>query len=177
MKGYSAPYSRKFNFPRNRGRVRPIRACMKKRRRGRPARSAGPTFPRDEVKRILLEGECVPQPGGSSRRVFPGQRALARRYGVSPSTISRFAQRLGIAATRLAHRARTRIPWDQIERLLVEGTLHQHQTGKLVLVFPELADLATEFEVSVPALARFIKQQRCLERRAALLTPASVTVE
>jgi hypothetical protein len=149
---------------------------MKKRRRGRPARAAGPTFPRDEVKRILLEGESVPQPGGSPRRVFPGQRALARRYGVSPSTISRFARRLGIAATRRA-RERTRIPWGQIERLLVEGKLHQHQNGKLVLVFPELADLATEFDVSVPALARFAKQQRCLERRAALLTPASVTVE
>jgi AraC-like DNA-binding protein len=109
--------------------------------------------------------------------VFPGQGALARRYGVSPSTISRFAQRLGIAATRHAHRERTRIPWGQIERLLVEGRLHQHQNGKLVLVFPELAELATEFDVSVPALARFVKQQRCLERRAALLTPASVTVE
>jgi hypothetical protein len=163
-------------FLRNPGGVRPIRAHMNKRRRGRPARGSGPVFPRDEVKGILVDGELVPHPAGPPRRVFTGPRGLARRYGVSPSTISRFARKLGIGARR-AQRARTAIPWDEIDRLLVEGRLHQHQNGKLVLVFPELAELATEFDVSVPALARFVKQQRCLERRAALLTPASVTVE
>jgi hypothetical protein len=158
-------------FLRNPGGVRPIRAHMNKRRRGRPARGSGPVFPRDEVKGILVDGELVPQPAGPPRRVFTGPRGLARRYGVSPSTISRFARKLGIGARR----ARTAIPWDEIDRLLVEGKLFRIGDERLVLVFPDLVELATRFGVSVPRLTRFAKERQCAERRAALLTPGGRT--
>ena len=145
---------------------------MRERKRGRPPRAAGSIFPRDQVKQILLEGELAPQPGDPPRRVFPGLRALARRYGVSPSTLSRFAQQVGIVVAQPSQRNRAKVRWAEIERLLVEGKLHQHGDGNLVLVFPDLAELAMRFGVPIPELARFAKQRRCLQRRAALLNPA-----
>jgi hypothetical protein len=149
-----------------------------KRRRGRPARSSVPAFPQDEVKRILIDGEMVPQSAGPSKLEFPGPRALARRYGVSPSTISRFAQKLGLATVNDGRRHRggqrqpsrpDTVPWDEIERLLVEGQTFRHSDGRLVLVFLELAELASQFGVSVAILSHFAKEQRCRERRRALL--------
>ena len=73
---------------------------MKKWKVGRPTRAEGPAFPRDVVIRILVQGELVPQAAGPPRREFPGPRALAARYGVSPSSISRFAKRLRLAEAR-----------------------------------------------------------------------------
>jgi hypothetical protein len=75
---------------------------MKKRKAGRPPRGSGPRFPRDEVARVLVDGELVFHPNGQLKREFPGVRALANRYDVSPSTISRFARSLNISST---HRA------------------------------------------------------------------------
>jgi hypothetical protein len=153
---------------------------MKKRQPGRPPRADGHVFPHDEVTRILLDGEMVPQPNGPPRREFPGPRALAERYGVSPSTICRFAQKLGIAngqrsLTEQATRSTVRvsIPWGKIERLLIEGEAFRRLDGRLVFVIPDWANVAARFGVPVSTLRHFAKERCCVERRNAIMSPVT----
>jgi len=152
---------------------------MKNRKPGRPSRADGPAFPQDELAHILVHGELVPQRDGSARREFPSARALARRYDVSPSTITRFAEKLHFAYTRRARpereirprRDRRAIPWSEIERILVEGEPFQRRDGQLVLVIPETTEISVRFGVSVSTIRRFAKDRRCTERRQATLSP------
>jgi hypothetical protein len=153
---------------------------MKKRKPGRPRRADGEVFPQDEVTRILVDGELVTQPSGQSRREFPGTRALANRYDVSPSTISRFAQKLDIGNTRRSSTQRemrprkelTSIPWNEIERLLIEGERFCRTDGQLVFVIPKSTELAIRFGVSVTSIRRLARDRRCLERRNAMMCSA-----
>lgn len=69
---------------------------------GRPKKGDGPRFPRDEVDRILVEGEEVTGEDGRLERRWPSVRDLARRYGVAPSLIARFAKTSDCAARRKA---------------------------------------------------------------------------
>jgi DNA-binding transcriptional regulator YhcF (GntR family) len=152
---------------------------MKKRKPGRPPRAGGQVFPQDEVLRILVEGELVIQPGGQSKRGFPGTRTLANRYGVSPSTISRFARKLDISSRqrpRTEQKSRPRkeqtsIPWNEIERLLIEGERFHRADGQLVFVIPEITELAVRFGVSASSIRHLAKDRRCTERRNAMMNP------
>lgn len=76
----------------------------KKGRAGRPRREEGARWPRDEVERLLVEGEMVTGPDGDARRVWPSQRDLARRFSVAPSLISAFATEKRCAERRAALR-------------------------------------------------------------------------
>lgn len=76
---------------------------MNRRKSGLPARVEGPAFPADEVSRLFVEGEVVESRLSVPHVVFPGPRALARRFGVSPSTISRFIRRHGLLEERRRH--------------------------------------------------------------------------
>jgi len=55
---------------------------------GRPRHVDGPKMPRDEVERLLVEGELVEGSSGAMARVWPSQRELARRFGVAPSLVA-----------------------------------------------------------------------------------------
>lgn len=59
---------------------------------GRPSKAHGPKLPAHEVDLLLVEGEVVTQPDGSTRRVWPTQRVIAERFEVSPSLIAAFAK-------------------------------------------------------------------------------------
>lgn len=151
---------------------------MTKRKPGRPSRVDGPAFPHDELARILVHGELVAQPDGTARRQFPSARALARRYAVSPSTITRFAEKLHFAYTRRARTEpgirprpdRRAIPWSEIERILVEGEAFHRRDGQLVLVIPETTEISLRFGVAVSIIRRFAKDRRCAERRQAMMS-------
>jgi len=60
---------------------------------GRPRREQGPKLPREEVDRLLVEGELVTEPEGNEIRHWPSQRQLALRYGVAASLIGAFAKK------------------------------------------------------------------------------------
>lgn len=72
---------------------------------GRPPKDQGPKLPAHEVDLLLVEGELVPQADGSSRRVWPTQRAAAERFGVAPSLIAAFATQRRCSERRRAFAA------------------------------------------------------------------------
>jgi hypothetical protein len=72
------------------------------RRPGRPARTTPRAFSKDEAAKLFVEGEIASTAAFANRRVFPGPRELARRFGVSPSTMSRFIRRAGLIEIRRA---------------------------------------------------------------------------
>ncbi len=60
---------------------------------GRPTKDEGPKLSNpDEVLRLLVEGEVAPDKNGEAKRVWPSQREVAARFGVSASTIAEFAK-------------------------------------------------------------------------------------
>lgn len=73
-----------------------------KRKGGRPPREDGPKLPREEVERLLVEGEVVVGDDGVEGRVWPSQREVARRFGVAPSLVAAFAKQHRCAERRAA---------------------------------------------------------------------------
>jgi len=60
---------------------------------GRPTKGEGPKLSNpDEVERLLVEGEVVPDEHGEAKRVWLTQRDGAARFGVAASTIAAFAK-------------------------------------------------------------------------------------
>ena len=60
---------------------------------GRPTKGEGPKLSNpDEVERLLVEGEVVPDDHGEAKRVWLTQRDVAARFGVAVSTIAAFAK-------------------------------------------------------------------------------------
>jgi hypothetical protein len=69
-------------------------------RLGRPKADEGPRLPPDDVVRLLVEGELVTTEDGRQRRVWPSQRAIAARYGVSHSRVGVLARQHDCARRR-----------------------------------------------------------------------------
>lgn len=62
-------------------------------KRGRPTKGEGPKLSNpEEVERLLVEGEVVPDENGEAKRVWLSQRDVAARFGVAVSTIAAFAK-------------------------------------------------------------------------------------
>ena len=60
---------------------------------GRPTKGEGPKLSNpEEVERLLVEGEVVPDEHGEAKRVWLTQRDVAARFGVAVSTIAAFAK-------------------------------------------------------------------------------------
>ena len=76
---------------------------------GRPTKGEGPKLSNpEEVERLLVEGEVVPDEHGEAKRVWLTQRDVAARFGVAVSTIAAFAKDLaGLRATIAARLADT----------------------------------------------------------------------
>ena len=69
---------------------------------GRPTKGEGPKLSNpEEVERLLVEGEVVPDEHGEAKRVWLTQRDVAARFGVavSTSTCGR-AEALSVSAPR-----------------------------------------------------------------------------
>lgn len=64
-----------------------------KRRGGRPKRTDGPAFPREEVDRLLVHGEFDTLDDGETVVTYPTYRQLAERYGVTLSSIAEFSKK------------------------------------------------------------------------------------
>jgi hypothetical protein len=77
---------------------------------GRPPKLRGPKVPYDEVDRLLVEGEIVEGPDGVEVRVWPTQRDVAKRYGVSPGLIGSYAKQMNAQARRDAFQAGKPLP-------------------------------------------------------------------
>lgn len=77
---------------------------------GRPPKLHGPKLPYDEVDRLLVEGELVVGPGGVEVRVWPTQRDVAKRYGVSPGLIGSYAKAMNAQARREAFQVGKPLP-------------------------------------------------------------------
>lgn len=76
------------------------------RKAGRPKRDEGPKMPVDEVERLLVEGELVTGDDGAEKRMWPSQREVARRFGVSPSLVATFATQHGCTERRAVFKAK-----------------------------------------------------------------------
>ncbi len=62
-------------------------------KRGRPTKGEGPKLSNpEEVERLLVEGEVVPDEHGEAKCVWLTQRDVAARFGVAVSTIAAFAK-------------------------------------------------------------------------------------
>lgn len=60
---------------------------------GRPTKGEGPKLSNpEEVERLLVEGEVVPDEHGEAKRAWLTQRDVAARFGVAVSTIAAFAK-------------------------------------------------------------------------------------
>ena len=78
---------------------------------GRPKKDQGPKLAQpEEVERLLVEGEVVPGPNGEAQRVWPTQREVAARFGVSASLIAEFAKKHRATERRTALQAQLRPP-------------------------------------------------------------------
>lgn len=68
-------------------------AKQKHAKSGRPTKGEGPKLSTpEEVERLLVEGEVVPDEHGEAKRVWLTQRDVAARFGVAVSTIAAFAK-------------------------------------------------------------------------------------
>lgn len=79
-------------------------------KRGRPPKHQGAKVPYDEVDRLLVDGELVDGPDGEQTRVWPTQREIAERYGVSTGLIGGYAKRMNAQMRKLAFKAGTKLP-------------------------------------------------------------------
>ncbi len=60
---------------------------------GRPKKEDGPSFPREELDRLLVHGEEVETDDGESTTVhYPSYRELAERFNISRSLVARYSQ-------------------------------------------------------------------------------------
>ena len=66
------------------------RAREKKRGPGRPRKSEGPSFPHNEVDRLLVEGEEMTE-YGRVKVTYPSYRNVGQRFGVDAATISAYS--------------------------------------------------------------------------------------
>ena len=65
---------------------------MDDKKTGRPHKGQGPSFPADEVDRLLVHGEPVEVTDGQLEGVrFPSYRELGERYGVAHTLIARYS--------------------------------------------------------------------------------------
>jgi hypothetical protein len=64
-----------------------------KKKAGRRRKGEGPSFPREEVDRLLVHGELVEMPDGNAMHVvYPTYRDIAERFGVAHSIIADYAK-------------------------------------------------------------------------------------
>ncbi|MBE7449202.1 MAG: hypothetical protein HS111_09980 [Kofleriaceae bacterium] len=168
--------------------------------RGRPPRADGPAFDTEEVERIYRDGVLVEREDGSLERIFPGPTEIAEQFGVSGSTISRYAKKHGLAELRRARMAelgeavRSRpkahrppgrprrgeepqVDWAQVERDYIEGVAYRRADGTAALVFPDQIDLAERHKVSEATISRFLSQRDARQRRKAVLETLPARVE
>jgi hypothetical protein len=62
------------------------------------------------VEKLLVEGTIATRADGSLERVYPSVAELARRFGVYPNSIHRFARELNLDALRAEYAARNPLP-------------------------------------------------------------------
>jgi len=68
---------------------------------GRPPKGDGPSFPVEEVDRLLVHGEPKEVADGQAEGVrYPSYRELGERYGVAHSLIARYSQQHNCLARR-----------------------------------------------------------------------------
>lgn len=80
---------------------------------GRPHKADAPRIPYEELDKLLVFGEVVALPDGSSTTVYPSHRELAERYGVSTSLIGNYAQSHNCKRRREEAKARIAARADQ----------------------------------------------------------------
>lgn len=81
--------------------------------RGRPHKADAPLIPYEELDRLLVFGEVVSLPDGTTTTVYPSHRELAERYGVSTSLIGNYAQSHNCKRRREEAKARIAARADQ----------------------------------------------------------------
>jgi hypothetical protein len=74
------------------GGAGPAVSVPPRRKPGKPARRDSPNVPWNEVDRLLVLGEVVELPDGTTTTRYPTMRELARKYGVCHSLVVRYAQ-------------------------------------------------------------------------------------
>ena len=76
---------------------------------GRPPKGDGPSFPAEDVDRLLVHGEPKKVTDGQVEGVrYPSYRELGERYGVAHSLIARYAQQHNCLARRKQTEKRVR---------------------------------------------------------------------
>lgn len=88
-----------------------------KERGGRPSKSDGPRFPRDQVDQLLVHGENVELPDGAVTVKYPTYRQVADRFNVAPSVIADYARRHNIKHRRQAAQDRLQ---SRVEEKIIE---------------------------------------------------------
>lgn len=79
----------------------------KHRKSGRPRKGEPPSFPRDEVDRLLVHGEVRTNPDGDGSAVhYPSYREIAERFGCAHSLIAEFSKKNQCRRRREEARAR-----------------------------------------------------------------------
>jgi len=82
---------------------------------GRPRKADAPLIAYEELDKLLVFGEVVVLPDGTTTTVYPTYRKLAERYGIVPSVIAAYAKshncmrRREQAATRVAVRTEEKL--------------------------------------------------------------------
>jgi hypothetical protein len=181
-----------------------------KSRFGRPKKSEGPRFPRDEVDRLLVRGEEVQGEEGGAERRFPSIREIARRYGVAPSLIAGYAKAHDCKNRRLAFLAeqreqavlhepapaepapaeRTRrykgrlkgvdmprIPYEELDRLLVFGEVQELPDGGTTVVYPGVVELSRRYGCTNSHISKYAKKHNCWRRREEAQARIAVKVD
>jgi hypothetical protein len=71
----------------------PVGSTTSRRKPGKPRRCDSPNVPWNEVDRLLVLGEVVELPDGTTTTRFPSVRELGRRYGISHSGIVDYSKK------------------------------------------------------------------------------------
>lgn len=92
-------------------------------RTGRRLKSEGPSFPREEVDRLLVHGEVRElEDGGGEYVHYPTYRELGERYGVAHSVIAKYATQHNCLNRRKQTKKRVRdISDDKLAELRAEA--------------------------------------------------------
>ncbi len=102
----------KAKQPRSARETQPTPAAPR-RPRGRPYKGDAPRVPYEELDKLLVFGEVVALPDGTTTTVHPSRRQLAERYGVSTSLIASYSRSHNCKRRREEAKARITARTDQ----------------------------------------------------------------